>query len=135
MNGRPGTTPFQALAGGLLGGLGGVQQGAADLQNQRYKNAIEQSTLANMQAAQAQTQREQAQKRALHDALAANTDASGNVNIAGAVRTYGKSYPEDAANALTMLHGGKPELKDTPQGALQVYPDGYNAYLQAGGLP
>jgi hypothetical protein len=50
-NGRPGTTPFQAIAGGLLGGLGSVQQGTADMQNQRYKNAIEQSTLANMQAA------------------------------------------------------------------------------------
>lgn len=27
-NGQRGTTPFQAIAGGLLGGLGSVQQGA-----------------------------------------------------------------------------------------------------------
>lgn len=52
-NGRRGTTPFQVLAGGLLGGLGSVQQGAQDIQNNRYKSAIEQSTLANMQSAQA----------------------------------------------------------------------------------
>lgn len=105
------------------------------MQNQRYKNAIEQSTLANMQAAQLKAKQEADQKKALHDALARNTDAQGNVDIQGAVREYGKAYPEDAANALTMLHGGKPDLKDTPQGALQIYPDGYNAYLQAGGAP
>jgi hypothetical protein len=51
------------------------------------------------------------------------------VDIAGAVRMYGKSYPEDAANALVTLHGGKPEIKDSNQGALQIFPDGYNAYL------
>jgi len=52
-NGRRGTTPFQALAGGLLGGIGSIQQGTQDIQNSRYKSAIEQSTLANMQRAQA----------------------------------------------------------------------------------
>ena len=40
-NGRPGTTPFQAISGGLLGGLDSIQQGANDLQRRRYTNAIE----------------------------------------------------------------------------------------------
>lgn len=57
------------------------------------------------------------------------------MDIAGAIREYRRSYPEDAANQLVALHGGKPELKDTPQGALQIYPDGYNSFLQAGGMP
>lgn len=83
-----------------------------------------------MQAAQVKAQQEAAQKKALHDALAANTDSQGNVDIAGAVRMYGKSYPEDAANALVQLHGGKPETKDTPLGAAQIYPDSTYSYLQ-----
>lgn len=88
-----------------------------------------------MQSAQLKAQQDAAQKKSLHDALAANTDAQGNVDTVKAIQQYGKDYPEDAVSALVALHGGKPELKDTPQGALQVYPDGYNAFLQAGGMP
>ncbi len=85
-----------------------------------------------MQFAQANSKREADQKFALRQAIANNTDANGNVDVASAVREYGKSYPEDATNALFMLHGGKPELRDTPKGAMQVYPDGFNSYLQDG---
>lgn len=94
-----------------------------------------QSTLSNMQMAQAQAKREQDKQATLHRALLNNTDASGNVNIEDAVREYGKTYPEDAAATLISLHGGKPDTKDTTSGAMQIYPDGYNTYLQAGGMP
>jgi len=51
-NGQPGTTPFQALSGGILGGLDSVQQGATNLQNSRYRQAVMQSTMADMQRKQ-----------------------------------------------------------------------------------
>lgn len=51
-NGQPGVTPFQALSSGLLGGMDSVQQGASNLQNSRYKQAIMQSTMADMQRKQ-----------------------------------------------------------------------------------
>ena len=80
--------------------------------------------------AQANASREAEQKNALRQAVARNTDANGKIDVPSVVREYGKAYPEDAANVLFMLHGGKPELRDTSKGAMQVYPDWYTSYLQ-----
>lgn len=85
-----------------------------------------------MQLSQANASREAEQKNALRQAVANNTDANGNIDIPSVVRDYGRVYPEDAPNVSFMLHGGKPELRDTSKGAMQVYPDGYTAYLQDG---
>jgi len=51
-NGQPGVTPFQAISGGLLGGIDSISQGANDLQRRRYTGAVEQATMADMQRRQ-----------------------------------------------------------------------------------
>lgn len=122
-------TPFQAIAGGLLGGIGSVQQGTADIQNQRYKSAIEQSTLANMQRQQQAAQQADQRQKDLAQAFQDNTDASGNVNYDSALRQYGKSHPEDYANAKQQIYGGAPKIQDTPQGAVAIYPNGNYEFL------
>lgn len=38
-NGQQGTTPFQALSGGLLGGIQSAQQGGQQLVQDRYKQS------------------------------------------------------------------------------------------------
>ena len=78
--------------------------------------------MSNMQLSQANAKREADQKGALRQAVANNTDANGNIDVPSVVHEYGRAYPEDAANVLFMLHGGKPELRDTSKGAMQVYP-------------
>lgn len=51
-NGRPGVTPNQAIAGGLLGGLNSVQQGQNDLVQQRFQQSQQQAQLNDQQRRQ-----------------------------------------------------------------------------------
>lgn len=144
-NSQPGVTPIQAISGGLLGGIQSAQQGARQLQDDRFQQQRMDFQQAQMQDQEAQMQRRRNIQDLALKHVKVNPDGSTSFDQDGYANELASLDPQAAMelhrntlqNKLLELQAQTPALRKIEQGnnivTQEQQPDGsYKTIATAG---